>query len=96
MERKSMEQSMELCGTGEWKKKEDKCVNFMKTGCILLKQNKNCEKYWKRKILMICWHCGELRAMLQVRNRFHKAKCQSNGNDANVERKAWIGKALEK
>ena len=35
---------------------------------------------------------GELRTMIQVWNRFHKAKCQ-NGNDANVERKA-VGKAF--
>lgn len=35
---------------------------------------------------------GELRTMIQVWNRFYKAKCQ-NGNDANVERKA-VGKAF--
>lgn len=35
---------------------------------------------------------GELSAMIQIWNRFHKTKCR-NGNNANVERKA-VGKAF--
>lgn len=70
-------------------------VNFMKNRMHIAQktQNKNCENIENdEKNIDDLLTLGELRAMIQVWNRFHKAKCQ-NGNDANVERKA-VGKAF--
>ena len=61
-------------------------VNFMKNRMHIAQKH----KIKIVKILKLT--LGELRTMIQVWNRFHKAKCQ-NGNDANVERKA-VGKAF--
>ena len=64
-------------------------VNFMKNRMHIAQKHKI--KIVKKNIDDLLT-LGELRTMIQVWNRFHKAKCQ-NGNDANVERKA-VGKAF--
>lgn len=70
-------------------------VNFMKNRMHIAQKNKikivKILKMTKKNIDDLLT-LGELRTMIQVWNRFHKAKCQ-NGNDANVERKA-VGKAF--
>lgn len=70
-------------------------VNFMKNRMHIAQKHKskNCENIENdEKNIDDLLTLGELRTMIQVWNRFHKAKCQ-NGNDANVERKA-VGKAF--
>lgn len=70
-------------------------VNFMKNRMHIAQKHKiKIAKILKmtKKNIDDLLALGELRAMIQVWNRFHKAKCQ-NGNDANVERKA-VGKAF--
>ena len=70
-------------------------VNFMKNRMHIAQKHKikivKILKMTKKNIDDLLT-LGELRTMIQVWNRFHKAKCQ-NGNDANVERKA-VGKAF--
>ena len=70
-------------------------VNFMKNRMHIAQKHKikivKILKMTKKNIDDLLT-LGELRTMIQVWNRFRKAKCQ-NGNDANVERKA-VGKAF--
>ena len=70
-------------------------VNFMKNRMHIAQKHKikivKILKMTKKNIDDLLT-LGELRTMIQVWNRFHKAKFQ-NGNDANVERKA-VGKAF--